>query len=201
MKSTIVSLYPLEFHEYVPGLFPSLYEIPPSDGQIPQVLHVGEAFYLIEVGEDRPSVRITKSADAIANSLVQDFMTSSMHIDEEARPAIFVIHDEVDANTVLKTHGAKVQQAIKMQKNWFTKLVRLADDEWQKYRQHRVITDLFRIAARQLKLDREWLDIKTDTISCPGCGMAVNPVQALCGHCRVIINQEAYKSLKFAEAK
>ena len=203
MNATLVSLYPLEFHEHVPFLFPSSYHIDASDGITPKTLIVGEAFYLVPnpTSEDMPPLKITKSATSIAESLVYDFHNSSMFSDEGSKPAIFSLPDEWDAATILKTHRVKVDLAVAQQKNWFKKLVYQADDDWQKFKQHKMISDLQRLAAKTLNLEREWMNVEVSMLSCPACSTKVNATQAVCHNCRCIINPEAYKNLKFAEMK
>lgn len=203
MKATIVSLYPLEFHEFIPFLFPSVYHIDASDGKTPKILEIGEAFYLVPnpTSEDMPPLRITKSATSVADSLVRDFLNASMYADDDAHPAVFYLPDSWNSDSVMKNHRDKVNAALEKQKNWFKKLVLLADDDWQKYHQHKMITDLQRLAAKLLNIDREWTALEVLPLSCPACNTKVVPTQAVCHNCRCIINPEAYKNLKFAEAK
>lgn len=203
MKVTIVSLYPKEFHEFVPFLFPSLYHIDASDGQIPKVLHVGEAFYLVPnpASDDLPPLRITKSGKSVAESLVSDFHNASLFSDANARPAVFCIPDELDATSVMKLHRDRISEALVKQNNWYKKLVYQADDDWAKYKQHRMISDLQRMAAKALNLEREWTQLEIAMLSCPACSTKINATQAVCHNCRCITNPEAYKKLQFAEVK
>lgn len=202
MSATIVSLYPLEIHEVIPFVYPSVYHIDASDGRIPKVLVVEDAFSVIPnpAGLDYPGIKIPQPAREVASSIVNDFKSASVFADEHAHPAVFWVDGAVTPEQVMKSHQPQIQDALMKQKAWFSKLVKFADDEWNRYRQRRSISDLYRVAARMLNLDREWLDVDINQIACPACGTKVLSTQAICQNCRCVINAEAYKKLTFANA-
>lgn len=199
-KATIVSFFPREFDERVPHIFPSRYFIPASDGQIPQLLVIEDATYYIEnfVGDNVQKIPIRVTAEELANSLTSDFRTSLIQTSEDAYPAIFWVSGEIDYNGLMKNHKAKVEEALRYQRNWLLNLVKTADDLWERFHQHRAIGTLERIAAKQLMLNRPWIDTNVELIRCPACNNPVSPVQAVCTNCRCIINKDAYKKLEFA---
>lgn len=203
-KATLVSLYPLEFDEKIPFIYPQKYIIPASDGKTPQVLVISDGFNVVDnwVGDDNVPLRIPIPAEELANSVINDFRNSCLGVDEVSYPAVFAISGEYTAEEVLKTQTAKINEMLKAQRNWLQKLVRMADDDWQRFRQHKMINDLQRLAVRALNLEREYMFIETtpDMIECPGCGEVVDKAKAICKHCRCVINKAAYEKLTFAGA-
>lgn len=199
---TMVSYYPLPFDEFVGFVYPSRYYIPASDGKHPQFLKVEDAFYLVPnlTREDAPQIRIIVPAQELAQNMVNDFRSSSMYTGENAYPAVFYVPESVDEQTLLKKYTREVSNALEAQKRWFIRLVMAADDAWAKTKQHRMISDIQRMAANILGYDREWLRVIQEVAKCPGCGFTVSPSQAICGNCKCIINPELYKTLKFADA-
>jgi hypothetical protein len=92
---------------------------------------------------------------------------------------------------------AQLATARELQIEWFKRLIADADDYWNRYRARRAISDLQRIAARLLNLDREWnLDMEvSDALSrCKFCREQVHPEAIICGHCQGILNMEKYKA-------
>lgn len=201
-KATIVSLYPLEFNEFIPFVFPSRYVVPESDGKVPQVLTISDSYYIVDnwVGDNNIPLKIPIPAEEQADSVVRDFLTSCPQVDEDSAPAIFWLPGEVSKEDVIKNHSSKIAKALLRQKSWLTRLVQQADDDWQRFRSHRSITDLQRLAVKLLGLDREYMIVTKDLAMCPACGTSVVPTQALCGNCRCIINKAAYDKLQFAGA-
>jgi hypothetical protein len=202
MSATLVSYYPLEFREFVPFLYPSEYIIPPSNGKDPQILVIEDGFYIVDNRnvENAPGMRIEVPAERIAYSLINDFRLSSAHATETAYPAIFYVPEKVDVPTLLKKYNGLIQESLQAQKNWFRRLVQVADDNWQRYRMHRMITDLERLAAKTLGLDREWLNVLVELENCPACNTKVSKNQVVCHQCRFILNEAAYKNMRFADA-
>ena len=201
-KCTIVSYFPREFDERIPHIFPSRYFIPASDGINPKFLVVDDATYYLEnwIGEQAQKIPIRIASEELANSLVSDFRQSLIKVAEDSYPAVFWLAGEVDITSLQKQYKSQMEAAIRCQKNWFTSLVREADDLWEKFHQHRAIGTMERLAAKNLLLDRPWISFDAETVKCPACHKAVNPSQAVCTNCRCIINKEAYKKLEFASA-
>jgi len=80
----------------------------------------------------------------------------------------------------------------------------MADDDWEKSRQHKFISDIQRYAAKSLKLVRPWI-ISTITdqglIKCVACQSNIDSKAIICPNCRCIIDMDKYKTLQFAEVK
>lgn len=200
-KATIVSFYPQDIDEFVPFLHPPRYHVDASDGKNPQVLVIEDAHYYLEnrTGDDRPPIRVPVPADQLAASLVYDFKNSMIEREEGCEPAVFCVPGEFTPDGIVKSFKDQITKELAKQKNWFQRLVRKGDDDWQKFRQHKMISDLHRLAASQLGLgDREWATIVKDITTCPACGVTVATNQVVCQNCRCILNSEAYKKLQFA---
>jgi hypothetical protein len=190
----------MEFDEFRPSIFPNSYKIEASDGKVPKTKVIDDAFYLMEgqIGVSEP-FRVPIPSNELAYSLIQDFKNASMFVDSNKFPAVFYIEGIVQPENIIKNHREIVKVHLDAQLRWFQQLIYIADDAWQRFRQHKIINDLHRLAANQLGLDREWLIIPTEVTRCPGCNEIVNPMQAVCGSCRCIINHDVYKTLKFAD--
>lgn len=202
MVATIASYFPLPVEEVVPHLYPSRYFIEASDGKHPKLLVVNDAYYILDnravEGQHIQGVKIPVPAEKLAASLVHDFKASAPHTTDEAFPAVFYVPKEVDAAELEKNYNKLIASHLNAQKLWFERLVRIADDDWQRYRMHRVITDMQRMAANRLNLDREWLTVLEEQKVCPACSSKVNIGQVICHNCRYILNEAAYKNMKFA---
>jgi len=197
---TVVSAMPFGINEFKPGLAPPKYVIPPAEEGNVQVLHVERAPYGVYVGDGRSLVQ-TDDSEIVANSIVNDFVSAQLVHESGAKPALFVLEGKVSAEDVKHRHKPALDSALAMQKVWFWKLVQLADDDWQKYRQHKMITDIQKFAAKALGLKKDWLYSVTDTQSCPGCGSTVLANIAICPNCRAVLDSDKAKTLQFASAK
>src|SRR5438132_14196669 len=88
------------------------------------------------------------------------------------------------------------------QKNWFIKLIKLADDDWEKTRQHKFISDMQRYAAKAVGLERPWI-IKpmmledNKVIKCLACQSPISPLAIVCPNCKFILDKEKFESLQF----
>lgn len=203
MSSTLVSLYPREFDEFRASIYPSKYWMPPSDGKIPQTLIIKNSFYFIEnlTGSDRPAIKMNVPAEDMAASLIYDFKNSAIETDPDAYPAVFFIPEPMSTNTVIEKYQKEMASALLSQRNWFGKLVKRADDDWEKYHQHRMIGDIHRSAANFLGFDREWLLVIKEVVNCQACKTRVDPTAIICANCRCILNPKAYSQLQFAGAE
>lgn len=200
---TIVSIFPFTINEDKPGIIPRFYHIPAcKDGDI-ELFHVEPGCMYIELVDRPEKLRVDVSAPTIAQSLVRDFVSSQLSYDEHSAPGMFILSGRyTDKAQVKKEFGKEIETARSKQNNWFRKLVYLADDDWSKYHQHRLISNLQRIAAKMLGLEREWLVEVTPPKSCPACGSKLpNFDVAICSNCGCIIDETKAKAFKFATTK
>ena len=206
-KSTIVSLYPDVIHETKPGVIPGVFIItPPKTPGGYSSLVVSDAYYIQLVPgkeEDEPGRRIEIpiiSAD-LADSIINDFCNSHIGVSDDARPGMFNIKfREVSYGTIAKEYAKELEEARARQNKWFRNLVTLADDTWARFKQHRLIVDSQRNAARALGIEREWVTIVPEQDQlCPACKVKVHPEAVICHNCKAIINQAQAKDLQFAK--
>jgi len=199
-KATVVSLFPLPITETKPGIYPGRFHIPASQKE-PSLLVVGQSVHYVYVGDDRPQLEIAIPAADMAKSIVDDFVNAQIAVTEYARPGVGWLRGEVTLSELKTKHVSFLSNLRQLHKAWYLELVKMADDDWQRYRKHVVISDLQRLAARDLGYtDREWTidPEKLASFSCPACGTSVIPGVAVCPSCRCIIDQEKYKKLTFA---
>lgn len=200
-KATVVSLFPLLIKEEKPGIFPGRFTIEPSNGE-PSLLVVGQSVHYVDVGEGRPQLEIAVPAADIARSLVDDFVAAQIAVTDNARPGLTWLRGEI---TLVELKSKHVQLLIKLraaQKAWYLELVKMADDDWQRYHKHSVVSDLERIAARSLGyVDRDWLIVPEQlaTAKCPACGTPIAETVVVCPSCRCIVRPEEYNKLQFAK--
>lgn len=207
-KSTVVSIVPFPILETKPGIYPGIFRIPASKNGIPEILVIGDSIYHVEVDENR-TITVTSQSESIARSIVNDYVSSNLafSLEDNAFPGIFWIPGVSDLNSILVTYSERLEQARVSQNNWFTKLVQSADDDWEKTRQHKAISNMSRYAARALNLDRPWLinipqaPLVVESVKCVACDSSVSPVAIVCPNCKCILNMEKYKTLQFADIK
>ena len=144
---------------------------------------------------------IKTPAITVAESIVRDFMDSQYMAGDDARPALRCMPGEWAPIELVtdKVQQERLEHENAFQLEWFKRLIVIADDEWQKFHQHRMITEVQKVAASRLPLVREWaLDHKPENIvDCPGCGAVINKKVAVCRECGCIINMDIYKTLHF----
>ena len=98
----------------------------------------------------------------------------------------------------MKKFPNEVSKAAITQREWWKRLVRLADDTWQHSHIVAQISDLDRTACRQLGLKRDWLDDSPDSITkCPVCTTLVSSIAVVCYACHVVLKPEEYQKFQF----
>ena len=203
-ECTIVSLVPTLIEEYKPGIYPGFFQIQPCKNDIPQLLYVGESVYHVEIDEDR-TITVKCSPEDIAQSLIYDYISSCLAYSEEddAIPGIFWKSGKIELGELLTKYDKDLINAKASQVKWFNKLVAMADDDWERTRQHKTISDIQRYAAKYLNLERPWIILsKTEgLIKCPACKTLIVSDAIVCATCKCIINLKAWESMKFAEVR
>jgi len=202
-KSTIVSVLPFALTEEKPGLIPGYYEIPMAEKGDFSILVVKDGYHnvLIPLADDKaPPMRVTDTSEKIAESLIMDYTNACLAIDYElsAFPGLFWIEGEQTKALIKTLYAAKLKSANEMTMRWFERLVKMADDDWARYHQHRTITDLQRHACTYLNMSKEWnFNVMTDGAKlCWGCKVAIHPRAITCSNCKAIINMEEYTKNK-----
>lgn len=208
-KSTIVSIVPFPITEFKPGIYPGNFEIKGSKNNIPEILVISDSIYHVEIDENR-TITVKCPSEDIAKSIIEDYVISNIAFDreEDAAPGIFWKAGVYDLGGVLGKLKEDLDIAKERQQRWFKKLVEMADDDWEKTRQHRSISDIQRYAAKWMNLERPWI-ISTiintapvvETVKCIACQSSISKEAIVCPQCRCILNMEKYKTIQFSEVK
>ena len=197
-KSTLVSVLPFALNESKPTLYPGEYHIPAAkypDGI--ETLVIADAHGLLYLDADRGSLRVNIASEEVAKSIVDDYIRSVLAIDTHQRPGIFYLVGDYNSTEVAEEQAEALNKAHEYQRNWFQALVRIADDDWSKFHQHKIISNIQRVAAQCLNLSREWLTlIPSESQLCPMCRIVVDPLAVLCMNCKTVLNPEKYKEYK-----
>lgn len=197
MDITVVSLLPYAIEELKPGLIPESYRIPEAKNGKPGVLHIKDAKENLYV-RDGKTFPITHSAEEVANSVVNDYCLAMIEAGSDAKPALFWVLGKWSPEEIITKFKTELDLARQIQNRWFMKLIRLADDDWEHTKQHRMITDLQRHAARSLGLlTKPWMqNIEPEEfVRCPACSTLVNTQAAICPNCKHITNPVKAKEL------
>jgi hypothetical protein len=204
--ASVISIVPIAIKEVKP-LIPAEFYLPAASLEEPAILLLSNGINDVYVGEGRGQagphrsvIRVPVMADAIAEAVVNDWVDVQYGIVRPSSiPGLFWAPGHVQA----KNLKAELEQANEFQMNWFKNLVKLADDDWQKYRQHKTISDIQRYAGNFLKLERPWMldrEIVLQLSECPSCFEKVNPKAIVCAHCRFVLDEERYRAAQFAKA-
>lgn len=202
MQATIVSFLPWKVEVVKPGVIPDSYTVPAAVGKIPGILVIEDAVTPVYMDGERGSFRMPITAEKLAKSITEDYYSAFLGADSECHAAMFWIPGAFTASEVLSKFVSEVETVKSAQNLWFIKLVRLADDDWNKYHQHKMITDIQRYAARNLSLTREWAiePIAVSMINCPACRTLLEETAIVCKNCKAILKPEEAKKLGLAFA-
>jgi len=191
--------------EEKPGLFPPRFHIAPSDMKIPSILKVSTCSHYVYLDESRGTLRVPDPSDQVARSICEDYIESQLGVDENARPALFWLPDDLTVGQVLTEFKDEYVKRLDLQKKWFLNVSMIADNDWQRYKQHNVISSFQRKAADIIgwnPREHEWMAPMTtmESISCPACGTSVVKDVVICPTCKCVLNEARAKelNLKFA---
>jgi len=201
--STVISILPIRLDEYKP-LIPTHYYIPAckDTNNGAETLMIERGSFRVYIDENRPALIIPEPSDVIANAICRDFKVSSQFNQPgEAEPGLFWVRGGYDKKEVLSSNELKpsLVRAREMQNEWFTRLIKEADDSWSRNRMRKEISDLQRLAVKSLALKRDWdIDLEISSavhfIKCKFCRADVHPEAVICMHCRGVLNMERFKS-------
>jgi hypothetical protein len=200
---TVVSIVPRMIRQEFPGLIPPVYEIEASDGVTPVTYIVKSAMHFVYLDETRGSLRVIDSPNEVARAICQDFVNSQIGVssDSVGRPGVFWVVGEVTPEEVLEEHRPRYDQALVLQHLWMTDLARMADNDWNRYRAHNVVSEFQIKIARMLGWNpeqHEWMIPERLPEVCPACSSPVKSGLIICPTCRCILNPEEFKKLQFA---
>lgn len=196
-KSTIVSLVPFDIHENKP-VFPGDFFIPGARENDFEILVVDNATSFKYIDENRGTIKLLVESEELAKAIVEDYENSQVARHDGLGPGIFFVPGEYTKDGIRLKFKAELKVARDKQNKWFESLIRLADDDWEKTRQHRAISDLQRYAAKALNLERPWL-IEPKMSKCPACKVTVEEGAIICSNCHAVLDKEAYEKMQFAK--
>lgn len=205
LKCTVISLVPFQLLESKPGLIPPAFLIEASDGKTPSILHVGNSLHYVYLDDTRGSLPVRGPSDVVARSIVNDYIESQLGIGDDARPGIFWVPGEYNLTEIKIKFSGELETAARVQEQWFLNCCRIADDDWNKYHQHNVISSAQRKMAVTLGWDskqHEWMAPKTvsdvNSAKCFACFSVLNnPEQSVCHVCKAILKPS--EELTFAK--
>jgi len=195
---TVVSVFPFPINEDKPGIVPRFYHIDAAKDDDIETLVIGPGTMYIDLIDRSEKLKVDISPAVIAQSLLRDFLVAQYLYDEDAHPGLLAISGDMSPVEIKKKFAGEIETSRRKQNNWFRKLILQADDDWAKYRQHRMISELQRIAAKILKVEREWLVNVVPPKSCPACGSSLpNPNVVVCFNCGYVLDETRAKNFKF----
>jgi len=198
-KTTLVSLIPFDISECKP-VHPGHFFIPGAKENDIEILVVENVIAFKYIDEYRGTDKISIDSEELARAIVEDYTTSQLAVmpSDGIIPGLFFIpgeHTKLEIKTKYKDIIAEYRTK---QVKWFEVLVRMADDDWEKTRQHKVISGIQRYAARFLNIDRPWL-IEPKMEKCIACRSTVEAEAIICPNCKTVLKPEEFKKLSFAE--
>jgi hypothetical protein len=205
LKATVISLFPMPISEFKPGLYPGYFTMPAAPLGDFTYLVVGDALFYTE-NKNEQVLTVRTPFHILAESIVHDFQEN--HIgrivgdwETGAEPGLFFVPGGYESkNDIRKEHDELISYREEMQNRWFGELVKIADDSFQRTNRTSAVSQLQRLAARRLNIQRPWsLDI-TGQDKCPFCKQGLPYGAVKCPTCREIVNQAAYKALLEGEA-
>lgn len=208
MRVTLVSTLPFMLTERKPGLIPEYFEIPAAPRGHIALEVINDCYHLMLIplsDEKAPPVSIPDFGEKVAQSIIQDYIQASLGADftplENGAvpiPGMFWVEGKLNKEEVLSRYSDRVKIALGNTKAWFQRLIIIADDDWKKFHQHKMITDTQRKACKYLELDREWnFDVFEQKINlCWACKTSLHPDAIVCSGCKAIINKEAFEKRK-----
>lgn len=201
---TVVSLLPYTLHEEKPHMLPSTFIVPAAsmDGKRLGILWVREGIHyipnpLMDEGKPGASIKQVTTPSEMARSICEDYNCAHVALGEDASPGLFWVPGRVIQKDVEKNHSKRLNVMKLMQRNWFHNLCVMADADWEKNHDMRAVSDLQRLAARSLGIQRQWVEFRLEEMTrCPYCNSSVSPTAAVCANCKEVIDRSKYAKLK-----
>lgn len=202
--ATLVSLVPREIREFKPGLVEPHVIIPAAPMNDFVTRHIHDNAYPLYLDAERGSRLIPEPVGMFAEAIVRDFVIAQIEIELETNsiPGLFWVYNSIGREAIKKDHAALLAQNLANQTRWFQRLVRRADDDWNRFHMHSSIADIQRIAARSLNLEREWMYVTAEVGNerCPACSSILTvPPPVVCPTCQCILDKTKYSRLEFAK--
>jgi hypothetical protein len=202
--STIVSIVPVEIREFKPGLYPGQFNIDACDDpRVPVLYRVAGSKQMISVAGHREPIAMDTPSKTIARAIVTDYIGAHLFATGDASPGLAFVTGDRSREEILKDFPSLLPTLVRQQRLWFTALIKMADNDWNRYHNHKAISELSKIACRAIGLERDWLiDNLTPEMQfkCKACRQMLEVGQLVCHHCRAIQDVVAAEAagIKFA---
>lgn len=205
--ATVISLVPFPIDEFKPGMSPDEFHLDAAPEGGFTMLLVKKCKHGVYLDENRPTLIVPTAPEEVAQAICFDYQKGMMGVRlGEVEPGLFWVPGdyttEEGRKTVKAVFAAEFREAERKQHEWFKALVSQADDAWSKFHMRSMISNLQRVAAQRLKLNREWLlegEVEKALSECPVCFEKVHPKAIICRSCNAVLNQKEYDKIKFAE--
>jgi len=185
--ATIISICPFPIDEFKPGIIPSTFHVDAApEGDI-AILNIGiNVTSRMRVPVVGNTIDMNIPAMDIARAIVEDRLTGQLYYRPDAKPGIFYVSGTYSKEEAKATFSKELKDAEVLQKNWFIHLVKLADDDWAKSKQHRYISDLQRHAAKAIGVTKEWTFSVGDVSDkrCAACYSQMHALAIICPVCK-----------------
>lgn len=194
---TVVSFVPIQLHEEKPHLFPAVYVLPAAKKNEFVLLHVGESHHFIpDPFDEKRNYKQVTPPHEMARSICDDYNTAHIGTDSESGPGLFWVHGRLTIQQVKDKHSDLLEFYQKRQTKWFHNLVSIADADWEKNKNRLAVSDLQRIAAQYLGIQKDWV-IATiqENMTCPFCKALISVDSVKCYNCKEVVNPVAYKKM------
>jgi hypothetical protein len=160
---------------------------------------IDECRFYVYLDLERGSFPVRASAEQVGISVINDYVNAQLAVGEDCYPGLFLMPGRHDKQSIMDSPLIHTARAYQL--NWYEALVKLADDDWEQYHQHRVISHVQRVAARVMGLERDWLfspptERKADSVICLVCRSQLEPETILCPQCNFIVDPERFEQIK-----
>src|SRR5665213_112910 len=206
-KSTIVSMLHQELREEKPGLVPSIFIIKAGSMEKPSITHIKAAKHFVYLDGDRGSLPIRDASYEVARSIVEDYTSAQMGVTDGVYPGICWFPGELYLKDIEhhETFGPMLAIVKIAHMRWLNELIRMADNDYAKYKQHNVVSGFQRMIANIMKIDPKkhpWMsdDNALESDICPGCGNPVRPGLIIHGGpngCGYVLDKKRYNPADF----
>jgi hypothetical protein len=180
-------MLPYGLYESKPQSIPPIFEMPPAAKGDLEVLVIQSTARPFYIDYERGVMTIPVDPEKVAESVVKDHIGATIHVTNGAKPALFYVKGALTKAEVKLKHKPEIELAINEQNKWFERLIKAADDSWQRARRHNLISDQHRLAARMLGVKREWSEVinPADQVECMYCTTLIAARALVCPICRM----------------
>lgn len=193
---TVVSLMPVAITESKPHMLPSTFVIPAAKKGDIAILYVEEGVHFVPNPFDNNNLRQITPAKEMARSIVDDYSSAHICLDEGCKPGLFWVEGRLTKAEIKKHYSRKINEAAEMQNHWFHALCSMADADFQRNKNMMAVSDLQREAAKYLGVQKDWVEFQMhETTPCPFCKFSIAPGSIKCINCKEVIDQKEYDKL------